>query len=65
MQPKNEKSVYRHRGYICSSCNITTMIFGCDNEPDNCPNCNAPKGSLKQQWDHKVTTTVFVEDIVK
>lgn len=59
MQPRNEKSVFRHRGYKCSNCQVISMAFGNDPVPLPCPSCGHE--ALTLEWDHRVTQVVTVE----
>lgn len=61
--PRNQKSVYRQKGYSCNSCQFTVLVFGRECMPHTCPNC-ASTLPLKLEWDHIVTSTTTVEDIM-
>jgi hypothetical protein len=60
-KPKNQHTVFRHRGFLCVSCNETLMAFGGDEPSKVCMDCGAG-GELKLLWDHKVSSRVTVEE---
>lgn len=61
-QPKNERSIFRHRGFFCPVCSNVTMVFGLDPEPTVCQNCSQSAKPLIKEWDHTVTSTTQVTD---
>lgn len=61
MQPTNQKSVFRHRGYQCAVCDNNLMVFGEDPEPKVCETCGT-ENQLTKKWDHKVRSSTIVTD---
>lgn len=55
-------SKYRQRGYVCTKCGETAMIFGADTEPTVCPTGDGQP--VKKAWDHIVETTTEVRPYV-
>lgn len=53
------KASFRHRGFVCASCGVTTMVFGNDPAPLVCPSCGSANPPAVE-WDHQVSVTTEV-----
>ena len=65
MYQKKEISGFRQRGFKCTSCQVSTIIYGNDPAPTVCPCHQCVDGALVLRWDHDVTQTTEVVDHVE